>query len=398
VHLDPVRAEDPSAVSTTPFDEPELIAEDPAEASPPRGREGLPPAFRMRHGRHYVEQLMGEAPLRTVREIGIADIDAASGSPADLCALEESIREHGVLEPLLVTLRNGRYQLIAGANRLRAAAAVGLRTVPCLVHDVDDDALATLRDAARQCATPIDKSPVEPPEPPAQLEKPETEVGASGLPPAVAELTKGLGFIGTLVPALQASIGDPLRSSVLADLIGVELQRGKTVAAAGEIATGPVTLTRDDVECRSLMTQAVATVREEARLRDVSFQIDGLDTEYHLEADEGVLAVAIESLLRGMVALVSGEGAILRVSVQGTLVRPALIVQIAQDVKPVTAETAARFFDAGWPDHPCGVSGAVMLACASRAARLHGGRAAMRITATGSALTFVLPRLTDNGW
>jgi ParB/Sulfiredoxin domain len=337
----------------------------------------------MRHGRHYVEQLMGEAPLRTVREISIADIDAAPGSP---------------VEPLLVTLRDGRYQLIAGANRLSAAAAVGLRTVPCLVHDVDDDALATLRDAARQRATPIDKSPVEPPEPPAQPGKPETEVSASGLPPAVAELTKGLGFIGTLVPALQASMGDPLRSSVLADLIGVELQRGKTVAAAGEIAAGPVTLTRDDVECRSLMMRAVATVREEARLRDVSFQIDGLDTEYHLEADEGVLAVAIESLLRGMVALVSGEGAILRVSVQGTLVRPALIVQIAQDVKPVTTETAARFFDTGWPDHPCGVSGAVMLACASRAARLHGGRAAMRITATGSALTFVLPRLTDNGW
>lgn len=31
----------------------------------PRSREGLPAAFKMRHGRHYVEQLMGDAPLRT---------------------------------------------------------------------------------------------------------------------------------------------------------------------------------------------------------------------------------------------------------------------------------------------------------------------------------------------
>lgn len=88
MHLDPVRSEDPSAVSTPTFDEPELIAEDHAEPPPPRGREGLPPAFRMRHGRHYVEQLMGEAPLRTVREIAVADIDAAPESPADLDALK----------------------------------------------------------------------------------------------------------------------------------------------------------------------------------------------------------------------------------------------------------------------------------------------------------------------
>ena len=38
-----------------------------------------------------------------------------------------------------------------------------------------------------------------------------------------------------------------------------------------------------------------------------------------------------------------------------------------------------------------------MLACASRAARLHGGRAGVRMTATGSTLTFVVPRLTDLG-
>ena len=47
-------------------------------------REGLPKAFRMRHGRHYVEQLMGDAPLRTVREIAVADFHAVPDSEADL--------------------------------------------------------------------------------------------------------------------------------------------------------------------------------------------------------------------------------------------------------------------------------------------------------------------------
>jgi hypothetical protein len=390
VQLDPVRSEDPSAVTAAPFDAPELIAEDHAEATPPRGREGLPPAFRMRHGRHYVEQLMGEAPLRTVHEISIADIDAVGESTADLQALEASIREVGVLEPLLVTVRNGRYQLIAGVNRLTAAANAGLRTVPCLLHDVDDDGLARLREAVRQRASSVDDSPAGEADAPTVSDM---TVDAHGLPPAIAELTKGLGFIGALVPALQASTGDPLRSSVLADLIGVELQRGKAVAAAGEIAAGPANLTRDNVECRSLITRAVTAVREEARLRDVSLQLEGLDCDYHLAADERVLSVAIESLLRGAIAFVSGKGAALRIAIQGTLVRPALIIQITQDATAVAPETAARFFDASWTDHPCGVSGAVMLACVSRAARLHGGRAGMRITPTGSALTFVVPRL-----
>jgi ParB-like nuclease family protein len=384
VQFDRVASDDPSTVSTNPFVEPELIAEDHEDPSPPRGREGLPPAFRMRHGRHYVEQLMGDAPLRTVREISVAEIDAVSGPSTDLRELEHSIRELGVLEPLLVAPRNGRYEVIAGASRLRAAAAVGLRTVPCLVHDVDDEGLASLREAARRRADSAETLP----EPLA-----EAVPSTTGLPAGLAELTKGLGFIGTLVPALQASVGDPFRSTVLADLIAVELQRGKTVAAAGEIAAGPVSLTPSRVECSALIARTVAAVREEARLRDVAFQIEALDAEYHLEADEHVLSVALESLLRGMVTLVTGQGATLRISVQGTLVRPALIVQIAQDVKGLAPETVARFFDAGWADHPCGVSGAVMLACAAAAARLHRGRAGMRLTSTGSLVTFVVPRV-----
>ena len=49
-------------------------------------REGLPKAFRMRHGRHYVEQLMGDTPLRTVREIPVILLAAAgpTNKPARL--------------------------------------------------------------------------------------------------------------------------------------------------------------------------------------------------------------------------------------------------------------------------------------------------------------------------
>ncbi|MCA1651627.1 MAG: hypothetical protein LC753_15585, partial [Acidobacteria bacterium] len=42
--------------------------------STPHSREGLPPSYQMRHRRHYVEQLMGDAPLNAVKEIAVADI------------------------------------------------------------------------------------------------------------------------------------------------------------------------------------------------------------------------------------------------------------------------------------------------------------------------------------
>ena len=51
--------------------------------------------------------------------------------------LSESIRSYGVLHPLTVRLRGGKYELVAGERRLRAAKLAGLRELPCMVVDVD---------------------------------------------------------------------------------------------------------------------------------------------------------------------------------------------------------------------------------------------------------------------
>ena len=56
-------------------------------------------------------------------------------APADLESLAESIRQHGVLTPLVVRRAEGRYVLIAGERRMRAAALAGLREVPVIVRD-----------------------------------------------------------------------------------------------------------------------------------------------------------------------------------------------------------------------------------------------------------------------
>lgn len=55
---------------------------------------------------------------------------------ADLMELSCSIAEYGILNPLTVRLRNGRYELVAGERRLRAAKLAGLSEVPCILLDV----------------------------------------------------------------------------------------------------------------------------------------------------------------------------------------------------------------------------------------------------------------------
>lgn len=104
---------------------------------------GLPPNRRMRHDRHFVDELaqrMGEGIGRMVRITAItANQDQPRSNLGDLDDLESSIDTHGVLEPLLVRpLDGGRYELVSGERRFHAAMAVGLTEVPCIELTVTD--------------------------------------------------------------------------------------------------------------------------------------------------------------------------------------------------------------------------------------------------------------------
>src|SRR5262249_44815955 len=54
---------------------------------------------------------------------------------------------HGLVQPLIVRRQNGRYKLIAGRKRLSAAIAAGLNAVPCLLHDLEENAAAGMVEA-----------------------------------------------------------------------------------------------------------------------------------------------------------------------------------------------------------------------------------------------------------
>ena len=81
------------------------------------------------------------------------------GALDDLAA---SIREHGVLQPILVRPRGpGQYQLVAGERRWRATRQAGLDTIPALVEDLDDDTaleIAIIENLQREDLSPLEEA------------------------------------------------------------------------------------------------------------------------------------------------------------------------------------------------------------------------------------------------
>jgi ParB family chromosome partitioning protein len=99
------------------------------------------------------------------------DVDRITSNPEqprlsfDETSLQElaaSIREHGVLQPILVRpLDGGSYQLIAGERRWRASKVAGLQTIPALVEEIDDDTaleISIIENLQREDLSPLDEA------------------------------------------------------------------------------------------------------------------------------------------------------------------------------------------------------------------------------------------------
>lgn len=112
-------------------------------------KRGLPTGVQMRHDSHYVDSL--GSPVSTIgRKIAIDLIEPNPEQPrtdiGDLSELSASIKEKGVLEPLLVKpiTKTGRWMIIAGERRWRSAKIAGLTEVPCIEMDLDEQGVAEI--------------------------------------------------------------------------------------------------------------------------------------------------------------------------------------------------------------------------------------------------------------
>ena len=78
-----------------------------------------------------------------------------------LTDLTESIKEHGVLQPILVTVRDDKYMIIAGERRYRAAKAAGLTVIPALIRELSDEQvmeIALIENVQRDDLSPIEEA------------------------------------------------------------------------------------------------------------------------------------------------------------------------------------------------------------------------------------------------
>ena len=111
----------------------------------------------------------GEATSGTgTSEIKITDIDPNKNQPRKLFyddsleELAESIRTHGILQPLaLRRMPGGRFQIIAGERRFRAAKRAGLETVPAVIVEADDKEtaeLALIENLQREDLNPVEEA------------------------------------------------------------------------------------------------------------------------------------------------------------------------------------------------------------------------------------------------
>ena len=107
-------------------------------------RIGLPVTLKMRHDAHYVETLTSYSGAAVGRMIPTDKVRPNPDQPrktlGDLRELTDSVREKGVLEPLLVRYvpREDTYYIISGERRYHASKAAGLPEVPCIIKIADD--------------------------------------------------------------------------------------------------------------------------------------------------------------------------------------------------------------------------------------------------------------------
>jgi len=130
-------------------------------------RSGLPLVVKMRHDAHYVEEISARSGAAIGRMIAIDLLQPNPGQPrkdrGDLGDLTDSVREKGVLEPLLVRpLRDsGKYLIISGERRYFAARAAQLAEVPCIEKDIGEEEsleIALIENLQRKDLTPFEEA------------------------------------------------------------------------------------------------------------------------------------------------------------------------------------------------------------------------------------------------
>jgi ParB family chromosome partitioning protein len=192
-----------------------------------------------------------------LRELPVASVSPNPFQPrsqideADLLELTASIEASGLLQPVVVRPKNGKYELIAGERRWRAVQRLGWPKIPAVVKDADDQTLLTMalvENLQRDDLTPIDE--------------------AAGYQRLVDEFELAQAEIARLVGRDRSTVANLLRLLKLPDEVKQLIQAGKL----SEGHARALLAMNDEAQQASLAREAAEqgwSVREvEARVRD----------------------------------------------------------------------------------------------------------------------------------
>jgi hypothetical protein len=349
----------------------------PADSSEQQdARDGLPRSFRMRADRHYVEML-DAAPgpglqLLDVSAIAPGDGEAAAAVPA----LATSIALHGVLQPLLVQGRPGRYRLIAGRKRLAAAIAAGLRQVPCIVRPVDDAAEAV------SMATNVFGE-----ERAAHADDGRTELAALAgrmLADSLIGLDACAKLLGGPVPVL---------GSTISSLVRAEVSRVSWLVQAARVLRREASGARRAVSAQALLDRVVQALEPERELRGaVLEQRTDLRTQL-IDVDEELFTSVLCGLLAATLALTDGRRGIHIILSGESQPGGDVTIGISQDAVSAPLEWLVHASGDGAIAWQSGGAATVAISAARHVTDDCGGRLTVSAGPQGTAVQLSIPRI-----
>jgi hypothetical protein len=304
------------------------------EALPESGREGLPPSYRMRADRHYIDRMSDSVgmPVRLVPVEQIEQIEVIKGQTPPGDALTKSIAAHGVLQPLLVAKQDSRFKLIAGRRRLAAAIAAGLTSVPCLIHDLNEAEAAVLAEAEN-----------------VRGDRPEP--GAGGAVPAnlaeiLREIASDLVHLERSAALLRRPSSGFVFQKTAVDLVAAQAWRTAWVANAVTLGLGEQRPARRARQLDSIVDRVVQGFEPELRLC-------GGQLQTNIAASAAIDGALGELALTGAVlATLSQLEEFIEPSIEvrsTTSDKDFVVVEVLQPHVPVAPDVAQAFADSAAP-------------------------------------------------
>lgn len=348
-----------------------------------REREGLPPGYRMRADRHYVDQLASQAAGQPVRMLPIGQVELETPrSNADLRPLIESVRVHGIVQPLLVRRRDSRFVVVAGRKRLMVAQMLRLQTVPCLVHELNDSEAAALAAAENLSVGE-----------PARIEQGTPDFGT--VRRLIATHVATIRSCADISSGVTRDAGLLNRSAL--DLLKAHAWRAAQLLAAADllstsVASSEGSATPTDRALATIVDEVINGFAPEARLGGIDLRVDIREALTSSGLNHRQLFAGLIGALMATLPLVEQtvEGA---VTIKASGAGGGVLFEVIQTDVPIDPRLMKRFFqDDPSLDRPGGYAATLGALVVKAVAGQHGGEAAIEAIDHGSRLTMLVMR------